>query len=958
MPTKKLIEVALPLDVINTASAREKSIRHGHPSTLHLWWSRKPLAVCRAVLFASLVDDPSSHPELFPDEISQQQERVRLFEIIERLVQWENSHNPVVLAEAHAEIQRSTNGQPPPVYDPFAGGGSIPLEAQRLGLEAHASDLNPVAVLINKALIEIPPRFAESNVIPLATQGSGERRPPTPGSALARDIQHYGEWMRTEAARRIGHYYPQITLPDTHGGGPATVIAWLWTRTVRCPNPACGVQMPLASSFVLSSKPGKEAWVEPVVTEQRISFKVHQGQGEVPESPKIGRGAKFRCLACGHNAEERNIRKEFQTKQNCQQLMAIVAEGPKGRVYLDPDEAHEKKAYEAVPPWKPEEEMNQSTPNLVSGRGYGITHWHEIFTPRQLLALTTFSDLIGEVHAMVRRDYQQAQTAPDDERPLAAGGRGATAYADAIATYLAFAVDKCADYNSSICSWHSGRDTIGHTFTRQALPMLWDFAEANPFSASTGNFTGALRWIMGVCEKLPASTKISDNFIHTAESGIAVCESRPERKPDSANQRDATTALNGATKPIVSIDPPYYDNIGYADLADFFYVWLRRSLGTIYPDLFSTLLVPKDQELVATPYRFGGDKRQAETFFETGLHSAFELIHKKHHDDYPLTIYYAYKQSEGKQKSNGKALVASDSARMSAFIASTGWENILSSLLNASFMISGTWPLRTEQTSGVKTSINALASSILLVCRPRPVEAPAASRRELLTALRCELPAALRLLQDGNIAPVDLAQAAIGPGMAIFSRYRQVLESDGTPMPVRTALQLINQILDEVLTEQEGAYDSDTRWALAWFDQFGMHDGQYGVAETLSKAKNTSVAGMVAAGIIEARAGKVRLLRRDELPTDWCPTTDTRSTIWEATQQLVHALDQRGEHGAAALLGPLNGESEAVRDLAYRLYTTCERKKWAQEALAYNSLVIAWPSIARLAHTPSETVET
>jgi len=389
---------------------------------------------------------------------------------------------------------------------------------------------------------------------------------------------------------------------------------------------------------------------------------------------------------------------------------------------------------------------------------------------------------------------------------------------------------------------------------------------------------------------------------------------------------------------IVSTDPPYYDNIGYADLSDFFYVWLRRSLKPIYPELFSTLLVPKAEELVATPYRHGS-KDAAEAFFLEGMTCAIQSMAAAAHSAFPVTIYYAFKQAE--RDHNGTA--------------STGWETFLEAVIKAGFSLTGTWPMRTENTTRlVGMTTNALASSIVLVCRPRPADAPVTSRRDFLTALKREMPSALRYLQQGNIAPVDLAQASIGPGMAIFTRYARILESDGTPMRVRTALALINQTLDEVLAEQEGDFDADTGWAVAWFDQFGFNDGPFGDAETLCKAKNTAIGGLQEAGIAVARAGKVRLLRVDELPAAWDPLADQRMTVWESVHHLIRALNE-GETVAAALVAKLGGQAEAARELAYRLYNICERRKRAQEAQAYNGLVLSWPEIARLAQETRRT---
>jgi len=915
---KKLIEVALPLDVINKESAREKSIRHGHPSTLHLWWARRPLAACRAVLFAQLVDDPSAHPDKFPTEEDQKRERDRLFKIIEDMVRWENINNERVMGQAREEIMRSTDGNPPPVLDPFCGGGSIPLEAQRLGLKAYGSDLNPVAVLITKALIEIPPKFAAMPPVNPKGQTSTHWQG---AKGLAEDVQYYGKWMRDEAEKRIGHLYPKVRLPKEQGG-EATVIAWLWARTVKCPNPACGAEMPLVRSFWLSKKRGKQAWVEPVVEGNQYRFEVRAGEGQPRGGTVERRGAT--CLCCGTPVPFAHVRSEGKAGRMGQRLMAVVAEGARGRVYVEPDEGHITIAGSAKPEWKPDAVLPHN-PRDFKTPNYGMKTFADLFTPRQLVALTTFSDLVMAARERVLEDAIRAGM-PDDGKGINDGGTGATAYADGVATYLAFAVDRGSDAWSSLATWRQGVEATRGTFARQALAMVWDFAEANPFSNACGNWLDAcIQWITNVLLYVPADIN---------------CSTR---------QMDATAIVEAVENHIISTDPPYYDNIGYADLSDFFYVWLRRSLGKVYPDLFSTMLVPKAEELVATPYRFGGNRNKAKAFFETGLRSSFEKMREAAHCDYPLAVYYAFKQAESDTKlkdGNGKHALAS-----------TGWETMLEGLLQTGFQITGTWPMRTERSArSVSLGTNALASSIVLACRPRPEDAPMTTRRDFINALKHELPPALKTLQEGNIAPVDLAQSAIGPGMAIFSRYGKVLEADGTAMRVRAALALINQVLDEYLAEREGEYDAETRWALAWFEQYGMGEGAYGVAEILSKAKNTAVGALERSGMVISKGGKVRLLRSDELPDSWDPASEKRLTVWEVTQHLIRALVDKGsEQAASELLSKVGGLGDTAKELAYRLYTICDRKKWATEAIVYNALVVAWPELLKLAGQKKET---
>jgi putative DNA methylase len=724
------------------------------------------------------------------------------------------------------------------------------------------------------------------------------------------------------------------------GAKTATVIAWLWARMVKCPNPACGAQMPLVRSFWLSTKKGKKAWVEPVVDKhaKTVRFEIRTGESDERLAKEIGAGtsstnergkkvkATFRCVICNVGiAKGDYIDAEANKGQMEFMPLAIVTEGKQNRTYLLFDDVQRERALEQsrrfllnhnVREKLPTEPARGTFASNAQGRVYGFKTFADYFTPRQLVALTTFSDLVSEAREQMLTDAHAAGTS-DDGKELNYGGTGATAYADAVATYLGMGLSRLSDICNSLCRWETSKTQVRNLFGRQAIPMVWDFAEPNLFAKAAGDFGVSLSNLAKALEVTPCSA-----------SG-------------SAKQLNATTAIDGVTQPLISTDPPYYDNIGYADLSDFFYVWLRRSLGKIYPDLFSTLLVPKSQELIATPYRFGGDGAKAKSFFEEGLGKAFAHMREPQHPDYPLTVYYAFKQTEAdedEEEGNGTSAVTS-----------TGWETMLEGLLKADFAITGTWPMRSELSNRpVASGTNALASSIVLVCRPRPEDARPTTRREFLTTLKRELPDALRLLQHGNIAPVDLAQAAIGPGMAVFSRYAKVLEADGSPMRVRTALALINQTLDEVLAEQEGEFDADTRWALAWFEQHGFDEGPFGVAETLSKAKNTAVSGMVEAGILAAKAGKVRLLRRDELPANWDPAKDGRLTVWETTQHLIRMLEKEGESGAAQLLAKLGGAGELARDLAYRLYTTCERKKWAQDALAFNSLVVSWPEIIKL----------
>jgi len=1140
---KKLIEVALPLDDINAAAAREKSIRHGHPSTLHLWWARRPLAAARAVLFAQMVNDPGGERG-YKAGLTREQanaKREKLFEIMHELVKWENSNNEQVLERARAAIRESwretcemngspTGGKPgfdpdklPAFHDPFAGGGAIPLEAQRLGLEAHASDLNPVAVLINKAMIEIPPKFAGRPPVSLgarasrphknwhsrgylphldqpglvqsitfrlhdslpakvakelaAAEESPERRKrfekyldsgygecwlarpeiaplverallhfdgeryrllawcvmpnhvhvlietrsgfrigdvvggwkswtakeinrileregkvwmadyhdryirdekhlqtaidyiennpvsaglvkraedwtvssagqertaaretrALPGSedwsgarGLAEDVRRYGQWMRDEAFKRIGHLYPPVEItqemvdnPDNYRpdlqqyvGRKLTVIAWLWARTVKSPNPAYRhVDVPLVSNFMLSTKKGKEAYVEPVVEGDFYRFEVRKGMPADLDSKKKGTKlsqGSFGCLLSGAPMKYAYIDDEANAGRMGAKLMAVVLEGERERVYISPTTGFEQIAASAQPEWKPETPSRGTWASNAQGRVYGFRTFGDYFTPRQLVALNTFSDLIAEARERARTDAL-AVGLPNNPIPLHQGGSGAAAYGDAVATYLAFALSRSVDRGSSICSWDSSpkMEALRNTFGRQAIPMVWDFAEGSPFSESSGNWINNVTWAVKAIEKLPGSA-----------CGVAL-------------QENATLQETSSRK-LVSTDPPYYDNIGYADLSDIFYVWLRRALKDIHPEICSTLAVPKAEELVATPYRHGG-KEEAEAFFMSGMTEAMHNLAEKANPVFPVTIYYAFKQSE--RKGNGDT-------------ASTGWETFLEAVLKAGFAITGTWPMRTELGNRmIGSGANALASSIILVCRPREANAEAISRKDFQRQLRAELPEALETMIGGRqgeispIAPVDLAQAAIGPGMAVYSRYSAVLEADGSPMKVREALILINRVVDEYFNQAGEELDADTRFCIDWFSTQGWKTGKFGEADTLARAKGTSVEGVQEAGVVESGNGKVRLLRWKEYPADWNPGKDHRLPAWEALHHLIRAFNTAGESAAGQLLGQMPERGESLRQLAYRLYTLCERKKWAEDARAYNEIIQAWGRI-------------
>lgn len=959
-PRKKLIEVALPLEEINKASAREKSIRHGHPSTLHLWWARRPLAACRAVIFAQLVDDPSAWPDRFPSPESQSEERKRLHAVISRMVPWEASNNEAILNEARFEIARSLawglgeepptkpadvlvylQRHAPPVYDPFCGGGSIPLEAQRLGLRSYGSDLNPVAVLISKALVEIPPKFAgrkpanpdmRARKDLVARQWKGTQ-------GLAEDVRYYGRWMRSEAEKRIGHHYPKVNLAD---GSEATVIAWLWARTVRSPDPtAKGAHVPLTSTFLLSTREGKKAWVDVVRDSSAIDgwrFEVKSGALSKEEEARLKIGTKsargyFSCVLTGAPITYAVADDEANAGRMGTRLMAIVAECKSGRVYLSADADQEAIAKSVVSEWKPDQPCRGTFASNAQGRIYGFKTFGDYFTTRQLATLTTFADLVGEARSKALADAQAAGI-PDDPTPLHAGGSGSVAYSDAVATYLAFALSKIANIGSSIASWMSDRGAFRETFARQGIPMVWDFAEANTFADAGGSILTAIEKIGMAIEHAP----------HQGHGEISLINA---------------PANNYPVRPVaISTDPPYYDNIGYADLSDFFYVWLRRSLGerddhsAVWPDVFRRLLVPKAEELIATPYRFVDDsapdwskdvrglperwptlsgRDRAEAFFLHGMGKALKAMHDASDVNTPLAVYYAFKQSEAVQDG----------------VTSAGWATFLQAAVDAGLAIDGTWPIRTEGPGRiVGIGANALASSIVLVCRKRDRNARAIERDEFKRILRRELPDALAKIRAAGVGPVDMAQSAIGPGMGVFTRYSAVLEASGEAMRVKDALKIINEVRDEI--DDEGDYDLETRFAVEWFSEAQWEAKESGRAILLANAKNLAESQLERAGVIEAKSGKTRLRTRAEIGANYDPEDDKTPTVWEHAQALAYALEQGGQERAAALLGKLR-DTESVRALAYRLYGICERKGWSAEALVWNRLAEEWRRIEDLA---------
>lgn len=904
MAIKKLIEVALPLEKINEAAAYEKMPGIGpHPRGLHQYWARRPLAAARAVIWASLVDDPSSHPELFPTEEAQSRERNRLFKILENIVPWSKSNDENVLNTAKAEILRYTNNNPPVFLDPFSGGGAIPLEAQRLGLESHAQDLNPLAVMINKAMIEIPAKFKNCKPIhPDSDKGDLYQRKWVGASGIAEDLRYYGNLLKQKASERIGYMYPKVSVT---GGVNASVVCWLWSKTVVCPNPTCGCDLPLVRSFIISKKKGKIVWAEPVYTEKKVSFNLHASGKPTIDGTINRKGAV--CPRCGSPVGFEYIREECKNERMFSTLMAVVADGGRTKLYLPATD--DQIAAADVP--KPKDcpcEPLAFYPGHLNTNIYGLNTFDKLFTNRQLTSLITFSDLIENVKQQIIEDAKKSSLSKS-ESSLAEGGDGANAYADALHIYLAFCIDRLADFSTRVSRWSVSNEKAMNCFSKQAIPMTWDFPEVNVLGDAVGGFSTIVDYIADCVDTLPTNPS----------KGYAI-------------QHDAQVVYN-LHNVMVSTDPPYYDNIGYADLSDFFYVWMRRSLHEVCPDVFQTVLTPKKSELVATPYRFDSDTDKAKKFFENGMFEACKRIYDAANSEIPVTIYYAYKQSETDEDEGEDSKIAS-----------SGWETMLSAIVNAGFAITGTWPMRTEQAyRSISMGSNALASSIVLVCRKRPEDAPTTTRRNFIQELKRELKSSLQKLQSSNIAPVDMAQSAIGPGMGVFSKYTQVLEADGTPMSVRSALQIINQELDLYFNEQDGELDSNSRFCVDFYTQYGFNDAKFGDADTLARAKNTSVATLQSKGVIIAEKGVAHLVDRDNLPEK---VDFADNMVWLFTQRLTRAMSTGGIKACASLIHNVHSSlPEQAKALAYRLHSIAERKGWQEEAFAYNSLVIAWTDI-------------
>ena len=895
----KLIEVAMPLKAINEACIAEKKIKSGYPANIHMWWARRPLAASRSILFAQLVDDPSSHPDVFRTEIEIENERQRLYKLMSDLAE-PSGPTPQVLLAAQNEIRKSV-GSEISIIDPFCGGGSIPIEAQRLGLHVIASDLNPVAVLLNKLILDQCRVALNKPAIRPDASIPGITRTNLGLGGLSEDLKYFGAQLRDMVADELQENYP---LAEDKDGKKYPVISWIWARTIPCPNPGCRRPAPLMSTFWLSKKAGRLAWLTPVIgaPQEPITFKIEYGdRGPSVTGSKIGRGAKFICIGCNQAIESDYVKSSGRDGKMFNQLVAIAALGDRRRIYFEANAIHHKAALVDAPEVANEELALDARAIWV--RNYGLTTHASLFTNRQRLALATLTERLITI-----REH------------ILVASEGDVAYTNLLVTLLGISISKLADLSNSLCRWEPAAECPRQLFGRQAIPMIWDFAEGNPFGTSSGSF-------QTIVENTARALK--GRLIEYDRIGNVIVEQA------DASKREYSPGI------VLSTDPPYFDNIGYADLSDFFYVWLRLGLKDVHPDLFGTLLTPKSEELIASPYRFDGDHVMANNHFESGFRDVFRRVKEGHHPEIPMTVYYAYKQEDGED----------DSEEGSSGAGATGWEKLLQGMVDTGLQITATWPIRTEMASRmIGRGTNALASSVVLACRPRSEDASITDRQGFLRHLRRVMSEKLADLHSGGVVPVDMAQASIGPGMAVFTSYARVFDGSDKAMTVGTALQLINQVLDELQSENESELDADTRWAVSWFEQYGMNQGSFGDAQNLATARSIAMNTIERSGIVESRSGNVRLLDRSEYPDDWDPESDKRITVWEVCQHLIRRLNgDGGAVAAASLLRQVGGLGDAARDLSYRLYEMANRNGWADEARAYNNLAAEWPDLVALA---------
>jgi putative DNA methylase len=853
---KKLIEVALPLEAINTAcradKASSRSIRN-----LHKTFAPMPSPALRAILYASFVNDPG-----------EPRGRREVLAELERLVSGDPGQPPPASVDAARKRIRASlaDEKGPTVIDPFCGGGSTLVEAQRLGLAAEGADISAVAVLVTKLLTEIPPQVeAQTAITEPALAG-------IPG--FQADVRHYATWIHDRAQEELADLYPSAPNGDP-------VIAWWWARTVASPDPSVGgAQVPLVSSWQLSATRSNEAIVRPIVSSDRraVSFEMTSGGTAPPPS-------KEQCVITGTPITFEYLRGEGAAGRLGMRLIAGISDGPHGRSYWIADEDHLSAAERARPLDPPETELPDNLGFRV--QNYGVTRWDQLFTRRQLAMLETFARLVAAIPERVQSDGGD----PDRSKWIAA--------------VLGLCLGKLAQRSSTLVAWRTRRDAKSKAepaFGRNDLPMTWDFAEVNPFAGSVGDWNRIVELSLNAFEYIEPRGPASAVFLE-----------------------DARTFVASKSNAMCVTDPPYFDAIGYSGLYDFFYIWLRRALKASHEELFSTVLSRRDTELIADPGRHNKSRTAARQYFIDGFTDTFELVRSAADPAFPTVVVYAYRESGGQ--------------------GATGWEAMLQAIVAAGLSITGTWPIHgTGRTRLRGQGSNALATYVVLVCRPRSQDAAVVGVADFIRALRSEIPMAVRVLQAATIAPVDLAQAVIGPGMRVYTSYREVLDADGKSVAVGTALSHINRVLGETLDQQEADFDAPTRWAVAWYAENGFGAGDFGRADHLARAKVTSVDALRHSGIVGAEAGRVWLVGRDALAS-YDPMADSTPTVWEATQWLAWELSRHGELAAAEALQRLSVDREAVRELAYLLFSIADRSGSADEAVAYNSLVLAWPEL-------------
>lgn len=897
---RKLIEVALPLDEINAACKADKDRKTGTIRNLHKWFAPMPLPAWRALLFAAMIDDPED------DTL-----RADLLGVIKQLVaNGADLPDDAALADAKARLRAQFPDGMPTVFDPFCGGGSTLIEAQRLGAPTRGSDLNPVPALITRTVTQILPKIWDGQPLHPAAVGDRARlarnerqltfpaaeqsRAPLRGYAgIVQDVNHYAAQIQDRVLRRLSKNY--------RSQDGENVVAWLWARTARCPNPSCGIDTVLTTSWWLAKRKNELAWLEPIVRDGRVDITVESGRahGQAQDSPKIGDGV-FECLACKATLDGRYLRSQGKDGRLGLRMTAVVADVAGRRRYRAPTQQDLDAAavtdldssFAAVP-------INSGGQGIRVGL-YGVSTWDEIFSPRQRIWLTALADEVARVPSVVTADG------------------GAQEWAVAAATLLGLAVGRVAQYESTQVRWfidsRSGAGQALPAFGRHDVPMQWDFVEPAPSSVA-GSFTGAVRSIT---------------------AGL----SQASRGDGVVVRQDARVARL-AEPGLVATDPPYFDAIGYADHSDYFYIWHRRALKDVHPDLYGTAAAPKGGELTAIPVHHGNSKDAAREYFIEGFTEAFNNLQQSLRPDLPMLVVYASKEQKATKQEE------------------TRWSSILTAMIAADLEITGAWPIHgtgTNRMVGIGT--NAVATYVVMTCRPRESTAMSISLTDFTRALRRELGPAVRDLQASSILPVDLAQAAMGPGMRIYSRYRAVLDQAGSRVPVEHAMRLINSALAEVLDEQEGELDPASRFAIRWWETYGWEPGTFGEADKAARPLGIGVDDVVRSQVATSRANKVQLRGSGAMDPRWTPTNDIQPTAWEAVHHLAHKLiDRGGELEAAELMASLGNLHDPAMALVYRLHDIAAKKSRAADQERYNALINSWSELVKLSKDASPTLE-